>query len=84
MQPDRASALRLADLFIEEYQEQYPEVIEVLSEGLEDSLQFYSFENFDLRKVSSTNIQERLHKERSDDAPVLLAYSPVRNRMYGL
>jgi transposase-like protein len=63
VQPDRASALRLADLFIDEYQEQYPEAIEVLSEGLEDSLQFYSFEDFDSKKVSSTNMQERLHKE---------------------
>jgi putative transposase len=63
VQPDRASALKLAEIFIEEYEEQYPEAIEVLSEGLEDSLQFYSFEDFDSKKVSSTNMQERLHKE---------------------
>jgi putative transposase len=63
VQPDRASALKLAKMFIEEYEEQYPEAIEVLSEGLEDSLQYYSFEGFDSKKVSSTNMQERLHKE---------------------
>jgi len=63
MQPDRASALKIAELFIEEYEEQYPEAIETLRQGLEDSLQFYSFEDFDSKKISSTNMQERLHKE---------------------
>ena len=63
VQPDRESALKLAELFIEEYEEQYPEAIETLRQGLEDSLQFYSFEDFDSRKISSTNMQERLHRE---------------------
>jgi len=63
IQPDRASAMKLAQLFIEEYEEQYPEAIEVLRNGLEDSLQYYSFEDFDSKKISSTNMQERLHKE---------------------
>ena len=63
MQPDRASALKIAELFIEEYEEQYPEAINTLRQGLEDSLQFYSFEDFDAKKISSTNMQERLHKE---------------------
>jgi putative transposase len=62
-QPDRESALKLAALFIEEYEEQYPEAIETLRQGLEDSLQFYSFEDFDAKKISSTNMQERLHRE---------------------
>jgi putative transposase len=63
VQPDRESALKLAALFIEEYEEQYPEAIEALRQGLEDSLQFYSFEDFDSKKISSTNMQERLHRE---------------------
>ena len=63
VQPDRESALKLAALFIEEYEEQYPEAIETLRQGLEDSLQFYSFEDFDAKKISSTNMQERLHRE---------------------
>ena len=63
VQPDRESALKLAALFIEEYEEQYPEAIETLKQGLEDSLQFYSFEDFDAKKISSTNMQERLHRE---------------------
>ena len=63
VQPDKASALKIAELFIEEYSEQYPEAIETLRQGLEDSLQFYSFEDIDAKKISSTNMQERLHKE---------------------
>jgi transposase-like protein len=39
---------------------QYPDAIAVLEEGLEDSLQFYAFERIDHRKISSTNIIERL------------------------
>ena len=31
--------------------------------GLSDSLQFYAFEELDGRKISSTNMQERLHEE---------------------
>jgi hypothetical protein len=39
LQPERASALRLARLFIAEYQERFPAAIETLRSGLEDSLQ---------------------------------------------
>jgi transposase-like protein len=63
LQPDRESALKIAELFVEEYQERFPEAIETLREGLEESLQFYGFEEFDPRKIASTNMQERLHKE---------------------
>lgn len=63
VQPDRASALKLTELFIDEYEEQYPEAIETLRQGLGDSLQFYSFEDFDSKKISSINMQERLHRE---------------------
>jgi len=55
--------MKVAELLIAGYKEQYPEAIEVLRQGLEDSLQFYSFEDFDAKKISSTNMQERLHKE---------------------
>ena len=63
LQPERASALRLARLFIAEYRERFPEAIETLRAGLEDSLQFFAFRDFDAKKISSTNMQERLHKE---------------------
>jgi putative transposase len=34
-----------------------------LRQGLEDSLQFHGFEDFNPKKISSTNMQERLYKE---------------------
>jgi putative transposase len=63
LQPDRKSALRLARLFIAEFRQNHPEAVETLREGLEDSLQFYAFEEFDSKKISSTNMQENLHKQ---------------------
>ena len=63
LQPDRESALRTAKIFIDEYQDKYPEAIHCLESGLEDSLQFYHFNSFDKRKIASTNVLERLIKE---------------------
>ena len=63
LQPDRKSALRLARIFIAEHRERFPMAVQILRDGFEDSLQFYAFEEFDGRKISSTNIQERLNKE---------------------
>ena len=34
-----------------------------LKEGLEDSLAFYAFPQLDFRKISSSNLLERLNKE---------------------
>lgn len=62
-QPDYESAKRYAEILIEEYQARYPKAIEVLMNGLEDSLQYYEFPEIDPRKISSTNILERLNKE---------------------
>ena len=39
------------------------DAINVLKAGLEDSLQFYAFQRIDHRKISSTNILERLNRE---------------------
>jgi len=63
VQPDRKSAVRTARMFMAEYRQRYPEAIAVLAEGLEDSLQFYAFPEMDPRKISSTNVLERLNKE---------------------
>jgi transposase-like protein len=38
-------------------------VVETLRQDLEDSLQFYAFEEFDGKKIASTNMQERLHEK---------------------
>jgi putative transposase len=63
LQPDIESARRYALQLIEEFRDQYPDAIEILENGLEDSLQFYHFSYLDKRKVSSTNNLERLHRE---------------------
>jgi len=63
VQPDRKSALRTARIFIAEYRQRFPQAIGILTEGLEDSLQFYAFPEFDHRKVASTNILERMFRE---------------------
>jgi transposase-like protein len=63
VQPDRKSAVRTARIFMAEYRQRYPEAVTVLAEGLEDSLQFYAFPEMDPRKISSTNVIERLNKE---------------------
>lgn len=48
---------------IETYQNRFPKAIEILENGLEDSLQFFQFPEIDKRKISSTNLMERLNKE---------------------
>lgn len=63
LQPDKRSALAVASLFIQEYEKRFPEAIECLDAGLEDSLQFYEFPEIDKRKVSSTNVVERIIRE---------------------
>ena len=63
LQPDLQSARQYAAAFVEEYENRFPEAIECLLEGLEDSLQCYQYPAFDKRKISSTNTLERLNKE---------------------
>ena len=50
-------------MIMDEFENKYPEAIETLENGLEDSLQFFSFEKIDSRKIASTNMIERLNKE---------------------
>ena len=40
-----------------------PQLLNILEEGLEDSLAFYAFPDLDARKIPSTNMLERLNKE---------------------
>jgi putative transposase len=63
LQPDIDTAKAYADSLMNEYENRYPEAIRSLEEGLEDSLQFYSFQRMDARKISSTNMLERLNRE---------------------
>jgi transposase-like protein len=62
-QPDYESAKRYTELLIQEYGTRFPKAIEILENGLEDSLQYYEFPEIDSRKISSTNVLERLNKE---------------------
>jgi putative transposase len=63
LQPDRETAIAYCREVIEQYADVLPEAISILEDGLEDSLQFYSFPEIDARKIASTNTLERLNKE---------------------
>ncbi len=63
LQPDLDSAKKYANSLMDEFESKYPEAINILEEGLEDSLQFFSFSEIDSRKIASTNILERLNRE---------------------
>jgi len=63
LQKTYKDAQKQSKLFIEEYEGRYPEAIQCLEEGLEDSLQFFHFDFIDHRRISSTNVLERLNRE---------------------
>jgi len=63
LQPDMDTAKAYADNLIDDYENRFCEAVQVLEEGLEDSLQFYFFQCIDARKISSTNMLERLNRE---------------------
>lgn len=62
-QKSKAEAEAAAKQFIDQYGARYPKAVEILENGLEDSLQYYIFHHLDSRKISSTNILERLNRE---------------------
>ena len=53
----------MASLLIKDYEKRFPEAIECLENGLEDSLQFYEFPEINKRRISSTNVVERIIRE---------------------
>jgi len=63
LQESKEDAIKLAHTIIKEYNKKFPEAIKTLQEGLEDSLQFYHFPQIDKRRISSTNVLERINKE---------------------
>jgi len=63
LQPDKQSALTIASHLIKDYEERFPEAVKCLEDGLEDSLQFYEFPEIDKRRISSTNVVERIIRE---------------------
>jgi len=62
-QPDYDSAKHYAEQLINEYKYRFFKAVEILENGLEESLQYYQFPEIDFRKISSTNTLERLNKE---------------------
>ncbi|GAB1457694.1 IS256-like element ISDha1 family transposase [Spirochaetota bacterium] len=63
IEPDREAAIDCANRLATKYGNRFPQAIECLENGLEDSLQFYEFSEIDHRKISSTNSIERLNLE---------------------
>jgi len=63
LQPDYDSAKKYANAFMNDYEAKFPQAISTLDDGLEESLQFFSFREIDARKISSTNLLERLNRE---------------------
>lgn len=62
-QPDEQSAREYAKMIMDELEELHPHAMEALEDGIEDSLQFYAFPKIDQRKISSTNMLERVNLE---------------------
>ena len=48
---------------IDSYAKRFPKAVQCLEDGLEDSLAFYAFPILDARKISSSNMIERLNRE---------------------
>ncbi len=60
---DIVQARERARYIINKYQIKHPKAIDCLKEGLEDSLTYYAFGEVDHRKLSSSNMIERLNRE---------------------
>ena len=61
--PTKELARQQAHLLMDRFERQYPKAIQTLEVGLEDSFSYYDFPSLDARKISSTNMLERLNKE---------------------
>ena len=48
---------------IDSYAKRFPKAVQCFEDGLEDSLAFYAFPMLDARKISSSNMIERLNRE---------------------
>ena len=61
--PDDKVARERANALMDKYESRYPQAVKCLEDGLEDSLIFYSYPELDKRKISSSNMIERLNRE---------------------
>ena len=61
--PSAEVARKRATELAEKYERRFPKAVQCLEDGLEDSLAFYAFPQLDARKISSSNMLERLNRE---------------------
>lgn len=61
--PTAALARKRAYDVMDAYAKRFPKAVQCLENGLEDSLTFYAFPKLDARKISSSNMIERLNRE---------------------
>lgn len=61
--PNAELARERTAALVRRYGQRFSKAIETLENGLEDSLAFYTVPEVDARKISSTNMIERLNKE---------------------
>ena len=61
--PTAELARKRACEVIDAYSKRFPKAVQCLENGLEDSLTFYAFPKLDARKISSSNMIERLNRE---------------------
>lgn len=61
--PNKKTALLRAKEIVEKYQNRYPKAVKCLEEGLEETFTFFEFSEIDPRKISSSNMLERLNRE---------------------
>ena len=55
----------------------YPQAVETLENGLEDSLTYYAFPKVDPRKISSSNMLERLNREFRRRSEVVTVFPSI-------
>lgn len=63
LSPSAEPARKRAYEVINAYSKRFPKAVQCLENGLEDSLTFYAFPKLDARKISSSNMIERLNRE---------------------
>lgn len=61
--PDGPQARDRANRLIAKYEKKYPKATSCLEDGLEDSLSYYACPLIEAKKISSTNMLERLNRE---------------------
>ena len=61
--PTEELAKKRAYDVMDAYGKRFPKAVQCLENGLEDSLTFYAFPKLDARKISSSNMIERLNRE---------------------